>query len=194
MTVMATRPSVPTAIMEGAMAGNIQKHSPETAVPPAAPTQHPLLSLRDEVDRLFDSFFPTVAGRRGLFDMDPFRRLGGWVRSGGELAPEVDVKETDERFEITAELPGMDEKDVEVTLREGMLTISGEKKMETKEDKANYHLTERSYGRFVRTFRLPDTADEDGISAGFTKGVLSVIVPKTAAARAHEKKIEVKPH
>ncbi len=175
------------------MAGNIQKHSPETAVPPAAPQQHPLMALRDEVDRLFDSFFPTVAGRRGLFDMDPFRRLGGWVRSGGGLAPEVDVKETDERYEITAELPGMDEADIEVTLREGMLTISGEKKMETKEEKADYHLTERSYGRFVRTFRLPETADEDKISAGFAKGVLSVVVPKTAAAPAHEKKIEVKP-
>ena len=176
------------------MAGNIQKQSPENAVPPAAPSQHPLMALRDEVDRLFDNFFPTVAGRHGLFDMDPFRRLGGWMRPGGDLATEVDVKETDDRFEITAELPGMDEKDVEVTLREGMLTISGEKKMETREEKANYHLTERSFGRFVRTFRLPNTADEDKISAEFTKGVLHVIVPKTAAAEPHEKKIEVKPH
>ncbi len=175
------------------MADNIEENSPETSVPPAAPPQHRLMAFRDEVDRLFDSFFPTVAGRRSLFDLDPFRRLGGWVRSGAELATEVDVKETDERFEITAELPGMDEKDVEVTLREGMLTISGEKKMETREEKANYHLTERSYGRFVRTFRLPNTADEDKISAEFTKGVLRVIVPKTAAAAPQEKKIEVKP-
>ena len=175
------------------MAGNVQKHSPETAAPPAPP-QHPLMSLRDEVDRLFDSFFPAMIGRRGLFDIDPFRRLGGWVRSGGELAPEVDVKETDERFEITAELPGMDEKDVEVTVREGLLVISGEKKMETKEERADYHLSERSYGRFLRSFRLPETADDDAISADFAKGVLTVIVPKTAEAQKQEKKIEVKPH
>ncbi len=175
------------------MAGNVQKHSSETAVP-SAPPQHPLMSLRDEVDRLFDSFFPSMTGRRGLFELDPFRRLGGWVRSAGELAPEVDVKETDERFEITAELPGMDEKDVEVTVREGLLVISGEKKMETKEERADYHLSERSYGRFIRSFRLPETADEDSIAADFCKGVLTVIVPKTAEAQKQEKKIEVKPH
>lgn len=174
------------------MAGNVQKHSPETNVPSATPTpQNPLMSLREEVDRLFDSFFP-AAGRRALFDLDPFRRLGGWMWSSGDLAPEVDVKETDDRFEITAELPGMDEQDVGVTLREGVLTIAGEKKMETEEEKANYHLTERSYGRFVRTFRLPEVADAEHISAEFTKGVLRVTVPKIPAAQVQETKIEIK--
>lgn len=175
------------------MAGNIQKHSPEDTTPPTTPPAHPLMSLREEVDRLFDSFFPTaLGGRKGLFDLDPFRRLGGWVRPAGDLAPEVDVKETPARFEITAELPGMDEKDIDVTVRDGLLVVSGEKKMETKEEGADYHLTERTYGRFTRSFRLPEAADQDHIAASFAKGVLTVVVPKVPEAPKPEKKIDVK--
>jgi len=151
------------------------------------------MSLRDEVDRLFDNFFPTVA-RRGLFDMDPFRRLGGVFRASGDLAPEVDVRETGDKFEIAAELPGMDEAEIEVKVSGGVLSIAGEKRLESKEDKADYHLSERSYGRFMRAFRLPETADEEHIAAEFAKGVLTVTVPKRQEAAKREKKIDVKMH
>ncbi len=175
------------------MAANIQKHSPETSVAPAGGIPHPVASLRDEVDRLFDTFFAAPFGRGG-WELDPFRRLGGIVRTAGELAPNVDVKEMDDKFEITAELPGMDEHDVAVTLRQGVLSISGEKKMERKEERTDFYLNERSYGRFVRTFRLPETADEDKVSADFSKGVLSITVPKRQEAKAQQKKIDVKAH
>ena len=129
-----------------------------------------------------------------MFDLDPLRRLGGVFRASGDLAPEVDVRETGDKFEIAAELPGMDEAAVEVKVRDGVLSIAGEKRMETKEDKADYHLSERTYGRFMRAFRLPETADEDKIVAEFAKGVLTVTVPKRQEAIRHEKKIDVKMH
>lgn len=171
------------------MAGNIQRQTPETGQPPTR--THPLMTLRDEVDRLFENFFPAT---RGMFELDPFRRIGGAFRALGDIAPEVDVKETEDRIEITAELPGMDENDVNVSLREGVLSITGEKKVERKEEKADYHLSERSYGSFTRAFRLPDSIDAEHIGADFSKGVLTVTVPKRAEVKSQEKKIEVKTH
>lgn len=168
------------------MAGNIQRNQPDKK--PVART-HPLMTLRDEVDRLFENFFP-VSG--SAFELDPFRRLGHAFRAAGDIVPEVDVRETDDRIEICAELPGMDEKDVEVKVRDGVLSIAGEKKAERKEEKADYHLSERSWGSFLREFRLPDAADVEGIDADFTKGVLTVTVPKKAEAHVAEKKIDIK--
>jgi HSP20 family protein len=174
------------------MPGNIQRQSPENSVP-SVPRQHPLMMLRDEVDRLFDSFFPSPMGRHGLFEMDPLRRMGLFGRSG-DVMPDVDIKETADKLEICAELPGMDEKNVDVAVRDRVLTISGEKKSETKDEGTNYHLSERTYGRFVRSFQLPDSADEDQIAADFSKGVLTVTVPKRPGATQAEKKISVQVH
>lgn len=172
------------------MAGNIRKHGPETTPQPAA-QPHPLMTLRDEVDRLFENFFPTA---RGMVDIDPFRRLGTAFRAMGDIAPEVDVRETGDHIEIAAELPGMDEKDVSVSVKEGVLSISGEKKVERKEEKADYHLNERSYGSFTRSFRLPENVDDEHIEADFTRGVLTITVPKKAEPARNEKKIEIKGH
>lgn len=171
------------------MAGNIRKHEAEPSTP--ATQAHPLVALRDEVDRLFDSFLPIA---RGVVGMDSFRRLGGAFRALGDIAPEVDLKETDDGIEICAELPGMDEKDVSITVRGGVLSISGEKRAERKEEKADYHLSERSFGAFTRTFRLPEDVDDERIEADFSKGVLTVTVPKKAEAVRPEKKVEIKGH
>lgn len=168
------------------MAGNIRKHEPESV-----PQAHPLMALREEVDRLFDNFFPTA---RGMMDVDPFRRIGTAFRAMGDIAPEMDVKETEAGIEISAELPGLDEKDVSVTVRDGVLSIAGEKRAERKEEKADYHLSERSYGSFTRSFRLPESVDDEHIAADFSKGVLIVSVPKKAEAVREEKKIEIKGH
>lgn len=165
----------------------------ETEGMPASRQGHPLAALRDEVDRLFDNFFSAPFGR-SMLDLDPFRRMGTAIRSWGDIAPKVDVKETEERLEITAELPGMAEEDVAVTVRDGILTITGEKKVERTEEKADYHLNERSYGAFTRAFRLPEVADEEGIAADFDKGVLTVTVPKRSRPEAQAKKIEVRKH
>lgn len=174
------------------MAVNMTPQTPETppstATTPAQMRANPLMTLRDEMDRLFDNFF----GRR-MVDLDPFRRMGAAFASMGDIAPEVDVCETEGRIEITAELPGMDDKDVQVAVREGVLTISGRKTAERREEKADYHLNERSFGSFTRSFRLPDAADTDAITAEFDKGVLKVAVPKKdATPPAGEKKIEIK--
>jgi HSP20 family protein len=150
----------------------------------------PLSSLRREVERLFDDF-DIGAWRRpagGMFDLEPFWR--------GELtfgkAPAVDIAEKEKEYEITAELPGMEEKDIDVKFANGMLTIKGEKKEEKEEKKKDYYLSERRYGSFQRSFAVPEGVDADKIDASFKNGVLTVVLPKSAEAQKSEKKIAVK--
>jgi len=106
--------------------------------------------------------------------------------------PAVDVTQTDKGYEITAELPGMEEKDIDVKLANGILTIRGEKRDEKEEKKNDYYVRERSFGSFERSFQVPENVDTDKVSASFKKGVLTVMLPKSAEAQKTEKKIEVK--
>lgn len=153
--------------------------------------RHPLVSLRTEIDRLFDDFASSF-GRwplgRSLFD-ERFWRMP-------ELdvhVPVVDVAETDREYRVSAELPGMDEKDIEVTVDNDVLTIRGEKRQEKEEKKKGYRLSERRYGMFQRSFGLPAGVDASKIAADFSKGVLSVTLPKTAEAQKKQpRRIEVK--
>ncbi|MEW6639599.1 MAG: Hsp20/alpha crystallin family protein [Pseudomonadota bacterium] len=134
----------------------------------------PFTTLQQEIDRLFDGFtrgFPTL--------------------TTGELLPSMDVAETDTEIEVTAELPGLEEKDVQLNIVDNLLTIRGEKKNQREEKDRDYHLIERSYGSFTRTVQLPQGINADAIKATMAKGVLKVTVPKPAPAQA--KKIEVKP-
>ena len=153
----------------------------------------PFESLRREVDRLFEDFdggFWRSPFRSPLFDIEPFRRGNG---NGGFAAmPAVDVSETDKGYEITAELPGMDEKNVEVKLANGVLTIKGEKHDEKEEKDKDYYMRERSFGSFERSFAVPEGVDSEKIEASFKKGVLSVTLPKSPEAQKTEKKITVK--
>ena len=146
--------------------------------------EHPFASFQKEMNKLFDDFF-------GGFDLTP------WPHSEGRLAatftPRVDVSETDKEIKVSAELPGMDEKDLDVSLTRDTLTIKGEKK-EEKEDKGkDYYRMERSYGSFVRSIPLPFDIDTDKVQATFKKGVLQVVLPKSAKAIQEAKKIAVKP-
>lgn len=143
----------------------------------------PFESLRQEIDRLFDDFNPF-----GL--RQPLTRA--LQSTAWPVAPVVDLVEKDGQYEITAELPGVDEKNVEVKVANGVLTIRGEKSEEKKEERKDYHLSERSYGSFQRSFRLPDNVDADKIEANFGKGLLRVTLPKAAAAVSNEKKIDIK--
>jgi HSP20 family protein len=151
----------------------------------------PFANLRREIDRLFEDFGRDLWGapfRRSVFDIEPFwRRELTW--SG---TPAVDISESDKAYEITAELPGMDEKNVEVKLASGGLTIKGEKQEEKEEKKKDYYLHERHFGSFERCFRLPEGVDTDKIEATFKKGVLTVTIPKSPEAQKAAKKIEVK--
>jgi HSP20 family protein len=148
-------------------------------------------SLREEMDRLFDAYLVAPFGRSGWLDKDPFRRLGTIVGRGEGLTPEFDVKETGDKLVITAELAGMDEKDVTVTVRGDLLIIAGEKKAETTEEKAEYLVSERSYGHFTRTVHLPETAELEKVTATYGKGVLTVTVPKRPEAVKEDKKIDI---
>ncbi len=124
---------------------------------------------------------------RSAFDMEPF---GGLLREPMATGIYVDIGETDRDVEITAELPGMDENDIEVLLHDDVLTIKGEKKS-TKEDKTrDYHISERRYGGFQRSFRMPEGADAGKLKASFIKGVLTIKCPKTRTA-AKTRKIAV---
>ena len=107
-----------------------------------------------------------------------------------EHMPNVEVKENGKAYTVSVELPGLDEKDVKVTVEDDMLTISGEKKIERSDEKT--HFSERSYGSFTRAFTLPHDADRNAINAKFAKGVLTLEIAKTASAPAQGKQIDVK--
>jgi HSP20 family protein len=150
----------------------------------------PFEALRREVDRLFDDFRPAVwrlpFARPSALEMS-------WPRSDVfRLAPAMDLVEEDGGYEITAELPGLDEKNVQVKLSNGTLSIRGEKKEETEKEEKEYHLSERRYGSFQRAFRVPEGVDSGKIEASFRNGVLTVKLPKSADVKASEKKIAVK--
>ena len=143
---------------------------------PGARQTDPFVALRREMDRVFDSFF------RG-FDLpttgNPGWSVGTW--------PHVEVSETDNEVKLVAELPGMEEKDVELTLNEGRLTLKGEKKTET--DGAVY--SERWHGQFERTVQLGPDVDPDKIKAEFKNGVLTVAVGKRPEAQRQVKRIAI---
>jgi HSP20 family protein len=157
---------------------------------PAARSRHPLLALRDEMDRLFDDFFAGPAltpFRRG--EAEPWRRFSRMFESG---FPAVDVAENEREYRITVELPGLDEKDIEIALAGDTLAVRGEKKQEREEKKESYVLSERRYGSFERSFPLPEDAEPEGIEARFRNGVLTLTLPKRPEAQAKRRTIEVK--
>ncbi len=148
----------------------------------------PLQNLRDEFEQLFDDFDPFRSRARfplSRFDPDKLRT---WA-----VKPAMDLVERDGGYAISAELPGMDMKDIEIKLSNGSLVIKGEKNEETEEKTEDCLHSERRYGSFYRSMRLPEDIDTDNISAGYANGVLTVDLPKSAEARQSERKIEVKP-
>ena len=157
-------------------------------IPSTAQASTPFLRLRREVDRLFDDFgqgfWPT---RRSVFDVEPF-----WQQETTWAAPAVDIAESQKAYEITAELPGMDEKNIEVKVANGNLIIKGKRQEEKEEKENDYYLRERNFGSFERSFNIPEGVDVDKIEASFSKGVLAVTLPKKPEAQKPAKTIEVK--
>ncbi len=154
----------------------------EAAKVPVKPSQkfvssqalRPFQTLRREVDRLFEDF-------------------GGEWRSPFRRSPAVDIGEKDNAYEVTADMPGFEEKSIEVQVVDGSLSIKGERKSEKEEKKKDYYVSEREFGSFERSFPLPEGVDTDKIEASLKNGVLTVTLPKTAEAQKPAKKIEVKP-
>jgi HSP20 family protein len=160
------------------MARNEITKSPETSV---SRPRDIFTAMRQEMDRMFERF------EHG------YRHWPSVFRPGGApVVPELEVRENTNAITIEAELPGVDEQDVSVTVANGMLTIKGEKKQAKEEKAENYYIAERSYGAFERSIRLPDTIDDTKVEAKFDKGVLKVTAAKKPEAVKAERKIEIK--
>ncbi len=153
--------------------------------------RHPLENLRRQVDQLFEDFH--ISGLRLPFRRNPFDAEPAWKRELlGHSMPAVDIAEKDKFFELSAELPGLDETNIEIKLSDGNLLIRGEKMEEIEENKKGYYLSERHYGAFERIFNLPKGIDPERIEASFSKGVLTVKMPKKPEAIKPEKVIPIK--
>lgn len=135
--------------------------------------------FQQEMNNLFDSFFSG-------FDLQPFQTVPG------TFSPKVDVSENDKEITVTAELPGMKEKDIEVSVNRESLTIKGEKKDEREDKGRDYYLLERSYGNFSRTIPLSMEVDRDKVEAAFRKGILTVTLPKTERSAEERKKVRIR--
>lgn len=132
----------------------------------------------DEMRRMMEDFW-----------MTPFEEMGRW---GEAFTPRVDVKEEDNNVVVSAELPGIDQKDIDVTVTRDSVRIAGEKKHEEEKEERGYYRRETSYGSFERVVELPSEIDENKAEAEFSKGVLTIRLPKSEQARAKQKKIEIK--
>lgn len=151
---------------------------------PATPDDFadPFVNFRREVDRMFDDFFEGF-GRPGRSS------LTGW--SGH--TPSIDLAENDNEITITAELPGIDEKDIELTVTGDLLMLRGEKKSEQEQANGDRYYAERRYGSFSRAVRLPfEVKEQEAVEANYDKGVLSVRIPKPAEQQRQVRRIEIK--
>lgn len=144
---------------------------------------HPIAGIRREVNRLFDDFY------RG-FGRVPALPYGEEELFG--FSPKVNVSENDKEIEVSVEVPGMEQNDVDITLRDDMLMIRGEKKQEKEEKDKEYYYVERSYGSFCRTLQLPCEVDREKVNASYKKGVLRINLPKSEEIKENVRKIEVK--
>ena len=129
------------------------------------------------LDRSFDPFRDLAAAQEQL------DRMVGRSYSRNAWVPSLDVRETEDRFVVMVDLPGLDPEDVEVQLEDGVLTIRGERRFTRDNADEQFHRLERSYGSFARSVRLPRVADTERVEATFDKGVLSVLVPKREEAK-----------
>jgi len=150
------------------------------SVPVKRDTENPFGLLRYDMDTLFNDFF------RG-FDIDPV-----FGRHTATFSPKVDVTESDKEIRVSAELPGMDEHDIDITLNHDFLTIKGEKREENEDKGKDYYRMERSYGSFCRSIPIPVEIETDKVKASFRKGILTIKIPKSQKSIEEKKKITVK--
>ena len=137
---------------------------------------HPLAELQREMNRLFGDFF----------------HAPDLTRASMEWVPDMDVKEDEKNVIVSAEIPGMDDKDIDISITGDVLIIKGEKKEERKEEKGSYHLEERSYGSFSRSISIPGTINTDKAEADYSDGVLTITLPKMAESKAKKLSIKTK--
>lgn len=140
----------------------------------------PILKMQREMNRMFESFFDNPFGA--------MRSMENWEG----FAPNIDVYETDKEIKMDVELPGMDEKNIDISLHNGILTISGKREDEETQKEKSYYRHERTFGSFRRSIQLPDEVDEDRIDASYSKGILKITLPKSEQSVTSRRKIEIK--
>jgi HSP20 family protein len=138
-----------------------------------------LASLQERMNRLFNDSFSPVTSQESL--------------AAGSFVPPVDVYEDEQGIRLKMEVPGIDEKDIDVRLENNLLTVRGERKLEKETKEENYHRIERSYGSFTRSFSLPNTVNSEDVKAAYSKGVLSISLGKKADARPKQIKVNITP-
>jgi HSP20 family protein len=157
----------------------------------SAPTTGTVKALRDQINHLLDSFSSSRSLNpfdHKLFDVEPLWR---WRAPIGPAMPAIDLVEKDHEYKISAELPGMEEKDLEISMTGDTLTITGEKKAQKEEKAKDYYMAERSYGTFRRAIQLPEDVDKEKVNAKYEKGVLIVRLPKLPGAETRSRKIVI---
>lgn len=158
-----------------------RKHKRRNAGAGHSEDSHPLYGLQHRMNSIFDDFF------KG-FGIEPFSRFS----TDSAFVPQMNIVENDREVIISAELPGVEQDDLEISVEDGALIIKGEKKCEIEKEDKNYYRMERSYGTFARVVQLPAKVDEEKIQARLKKGVLKVTIPKLPEAQTSRKKIEIK--
>jgi HSP20 family protein len=165
-----------------------KKEEQQQVIRPQSPgrnsvASHPLMRLHNEIDQIFDQFFHG-------FPLSPLRGPQEWSK-GGVLTPQLNIAENKNAYIITVDVPGVEEKDIELTVQEGTLIIRGEKQTEKEDENKQYHRVERSFGSFQRILSLPSDSDEDKIEAKFKNGVLTVTVTKNTTMTSSGRKIAI---
>nr|WP_320009401.1 Hsp20/alpha crystallin family protein [uncultured Desulfobulbus sp.] len=146
----------------------------------------PMLQLHRDIDTLFDQFF---AGW-GMPELNPW----GGIGADTLLKPKVDLSAADTQYQLSVEIPGVNEKDITIDIRQNTMTIRGEKRQTKEEKEKNYYRIERSYGAFQRILSLPEDVDQDTIEATFKNGVLTVTMPRKAIAEGEAKQVAITSH
>lgn len=134
--------------------------------------------MQERMNRLFEDTYSRFRGK------DEILKKGVW-------SPSMDIYETEEKIIVNAELPGVDKESITLEVKDGVLAIRGERKFEKDVKEENYHLMEREYGTFARSFSLPATIDQDKVSASYRDGILEIILPKKDEVKPKHIKIEV---
>jgi HSP20 family protein len=148
---------------------------------------HPVERIHDQIDRMFDDFF------RGYgFPNREFGETWDEMTRSGLFKPNLDISESDREYSVAVELPGVEQKNVELELVDDVLKIKGEKKQESEKKDKNYHCIERSYGTFQRVLNLPDDADRDGIQAEYKNGIMTITIPRQPGKKPGSKRIDIK--
>lgn len=144
------------------------------------PDESPFMTLHREMNRLFDDMWRSFDG-----PLPGLSRSNGWSPSW----PSVEISDSDKDITVTAEVPGLEEKDLDASLQDGALVLKGEKRSENADKDQQF--SERLYGRFERRIPLPTEVEEDNVSASFKNGVLTVVLPKTPGAQSRAKRIAI---